>query len=131
MAAPKGNKFAEKWNEKKALQFLDDVYDYITENKDNYHLGLACVECGHYPELWAYIGNKFEANKKVFKAIKKIEVILESRIINSTMSGKIKSAAMAIFYLKNKHGYKDKQNIQLDNEIDPVEFVLIGKKNED
>jgi hypothetical protein len=131
MAAPEGNKFAEKWTEKKALDFLSEVEAHIIDNKDNYHLGLTCVECGQYPELWAYLGHKFEKNKKVFKAIKKIESTLEARIINSTMKGDLKSAAMAIFYLKNKHGYKDKQDIKLNTKIDPVEFILFDKNNED
>ena len=104
----KGNKNAEKWTEQEAINFIESVYDYIQENKDNYHLGFALIQCGQYPELWAYIGNKFKDSTTVFKAIKKVELTLESRIVNSTMTGAIKSAAMAIFYLKNKHGYKDK-----------------------
>jgi hypothetical protein len=116
MAAHKENKYAEKWTEKKALEFIKDVHEYIKFELKNYHLGLACVHCGQYPEIWAYLGNKFKDNSKVFKAIKKIEIILEARIINSTMTGDLKSAAMAIFYLKNKHGYKDKseQDINID-----------------
>ena len=84
------------------------VYDFNKENENNYHLGLSLIECGQYPEVWAYLTNKFDENSEVFKAIKKVEQFLEARIVNSTMSGDAKSAAMAIFYLKNKHGYEDK-----------------------
>ena len=111
MAAPKGNKNAEKWTEETVLKAIEKVYQYNLDNTDNYHLGGALIENDLYPELWAYFTNTFKDNDIVFKAIKKVEVFLENRIVNSTMSGVAKSAAMAIFYLKNKHDYKDKSEV--------------------
>lgn len=108
MAAAKGNKYAEKWNEETALEFVLKVMQYNEDNEQNYHLGLSLIECGGYPELWAYFCNTFDNNSKVFKAIKKVEQLLEARIVNNTINGEAKSAAMSIFYLKNKHGYEDK-----------------------
>lgn len=116
MGAPKGNKFAEVWTEDTALNFLDKVKTYIGENKKEFHLQGIVVECGGYPELWAYLANKFSNIPNVFNTIKGIEILLEKRIVNATISGEAKSAAMAIFYLKNKHGYKDKteQDVNLN-----------------
>ena len=121
MAAPIGNTNAEKWTEETALEFINTVHDYNVKNTGNYHLGLSIIENGQYLEVWSYLANKFSDNDIVFKTIKKAEQFLESRIINSTISGEAKSAAMAIFYLKNKHGYVDKQeteNIHTITDID-------------
>ena len=126
----KGNKFAQKWTEETVLNKLNEVLTYCKNNPKNYHLGYALIECDVYPEWWAYIANTFEDNDNVFKAIKKVEVLLEQRIINSTLTGDIKSAAMAIFYLKNKHGYKDKQEVdQTNRTIEPTQYVIVNDRN--
>ena len=109
--APKGNKNAEKWTEETVLKAIEKVHQYNLDNEWNYHLGGALIECDLYPELWSRMAEKFKDNPIVCQAIKKAEYFLESRIINSTMSGVAKSAAMAIFYLKNKHDYKDKSEV--------------------
>lgn len=106
------NKNAETWTVDEALSFIERVQEYNETHPQNYVLGLALIECGGYPDLWAYLGDKFIDNQFVFRAIKKVETFLESRIINATISGDAKSAAMAIFYLKNKHGYRDSKDIQ-------------------
>ena len=130
MAAPKGNKFAKKWTEETTLNKLNEVLTYCKNNPKNYHLGYALIECDVYPDWWAYIANTFEDNEEVFRAIKKVEVLLEQRIINSTLTGDIKSAAMAIFYLKNKHGYKDKQEVdQTNRTIEPTQYVIVNDRN--
>ena len=110
--APIGNKNAEKWTVEETLSFIQKVQVYNETHPNNYHLGLALIENGGYPEMWSYLGDKFKDNDIVFKAIKKTESFLEARIINATISGDAKSAAMAIFYLKNKHGYRDSKDIQ-------------------
>ena len=126
----KGNKFAQKWTEETVLNKLNEVLTYCKNNPKNYHLGYALIECDVYPEWWAYIANTFEDNDNVYKAIKKVEVLLEQRIINSTLTGDIKSAAMAIFYLKNKHGYKDKQEVdQTNRTIEPTQYVIVNDRN--
>ena len=126
----KGNKFAQKWTEETTLNKLNEVLTYCKNNPKNYHLGYALIECDVYPEWWSYIANTYEDNDNVFKAIKKVEVLLEQRIINSTLTGDIKSAAMAIFYLKNKHGYKDKQEVdQTNRTIEPTQYVIVNDRN--
>lgn len=115
MAPAKGNTNAEKWTEETALEAIQKVHDYNLENKNNYHLGLALIENDFYPELWSAFTNKFKENKIVSKAIKKVESYLEARIVNNTMSGDARGQAMAIFYLKNKHDYADKTEVEKTN----------------
>jgi len=118
--AQKDNNNAEKWTEKEALKAIKKVSDYNIENKGNYHLGLALIENDLYPELWAYFTNTFKDNPLVFKAIKKVESFLEARIINSTMSGEARGQAMAIFYLKNKHNYRDKTETDITSKGESI-----------
>ena len=114
-----GNKFAEKWNETTALDMIAKVQQYNESNVYNYHLGKALIECDAYPELWSALTNKFTDNAKVSKAIKKVEQYLEARIVNDTVCGEAKSASMAIFYLKNKHGYTDKKEVDQTHHVSP------------
>lgn len=121
-----GNKDAEKWNKESTLLFLDNVISIIESNRSTIHLGKVIVEAGHYPELWTYLTNKFKDDQDVFQSIKKAETLLEARIVENTMNGHIKSTPMAIFYLKNKHGYEDKstvdQNVILGDGV-KIEYI--------
>ena len=101
-----GNKNAEKWTESKLLPLLGDMRLYAIEN-ESYAIVSVLVNFNLYAEWWSMMTNKFYENENVSKAIKEVECIIEKNIIQNTMTGDAKSAAMAIFLLKNKFGYKD------------------------
>ncbi|HHZ97069.1 MAG TPA: hypothetical protein EYN67_16320 [Flavobacteriales bacterium] len=106
-----GNTAAEKWYEENALEFIESVYQFNEDNKQNYTLAGALVDGNNAASLWAYLTNKFKENAPVLKAIKRVERQLEGRIVNDTLTATAKSAAMAIFLLKNKHGYEDRTQV--------------------
>lgn len=58
---------------------------------------------------------KFNTNPSVQELIKKIEDILESRLVEQGLSGK--SIPMTIFLLKNYYGYTDQYQQQIDQSI--------------
>ena len=58
---------------------------------------------------------KFEASKQVQEKLKKIEEILESRLVEQGLSGK--SVAMTIFLLKNYYNYTDQYQQTVDTSI--------------
>ncbi len=111
MSAPTKNKNAEKWTKEAALEFIKKVESEI-EDSNNYVIGRAVVNAGGSPKLWPYLAKKFQDCEIVSNAIKRVEILFEGKLVNDTLNGKCKSAAMAIFYLKNKHGYKDKTEIE-------------------
>lgn len=115
MAAHKGNKYNQKWNAKNILEKLNEIEELVRSKPDEYHLGGFIIKAGLYPQWWTEKAAKFIDDQDVNESIKRIEGILEARIINSTLSGELKSAAMAIFYLKNKHGYTDKVEQEVIN----------------
>ena len=108
MAAHKGNTYAEKWNDETVTTMLLDMVEYLNQNHSVYTLTSALIEFDLYPQWWSEMAEKFKENSKVSEAIKRIESIIESRIINDTMVGDAKSAAFSIFLLKNKFAYVDK-----------------------
>lgn len=117
--APQGNKNAEKWNEETVLSKVLEIQTYFNSNVD-YTLSGALNSVGLYPEWWSEMTAKFKENTIVSQSIKKAEKILESKIVNDTMTGDAKSATFSIFLLKNKFGYVDKQesNITHKGEFD-------------
>ena len=108
-----GNKAAELWTEEKTIEKLNEIYCYVKENKTVF-IGTALVNNDLYKEIWAYFNEKFAENDAVFKLIKKIEQTVESNLADSALNGE-KNPAMAIFILKNKHGYSDKQDIDINH----------------
>ena len=110
MAAPKGNKNAEKWTEKTVLKILDAMYGEAIGG-GIYHINALIEAHNLYPEIWSVWTNKFKDNKIVFQAIKKVEGILEKTIVTDAIKGET-NATMSIFLLKNKYGYKDKQEVE-------------------
>lgn len=102
-----GNRNAEKWTEEVLLELLPKMLSFAVEN-NAYAIATVMVEFDLYVEWWSLTTKKFKDNKLVSQAIKDVEGAIESNIINNTMNGTAKSAAMAIFLLKNKFDYKDK-----------------------
>ncbi|XCI75227.1 MAG: hypothetical protein ABI045_00370 [Flavobacteriales bacterium] len=64
--------------------------------------------------------------KVVANSIKNVETLLEGKIVEDLLMVEIKSTPIAIFYLKNKFGYKDKseQEIKLKKGLIPIEKWL-------
>jgi hypothetical protein len=116
MAAPKGNKNAEIWTIEEALKYSEIVLDYVISNDDCVSIQEAACNTGQYNEILIYLGNKFEID---FHAIKKANSIIEQRIYKKALQNKYNST-IAIFGLKNNHGWKDKHEIEQKTEITSI-----------
>jgi len=102
MPAPKGNNNAEKWTEDEAKAFTDSVLEYVQGNSDCLFIGEAVTELGYYRTLWNYLSDKFD-----FDTIKRVESILESRLVKAGLTGG-SNPTMTIFTLKNNYEWTDK-----------------------
>jgi hypothetical protein len=111
MGAPLDNNNAEKWTEEEASKFVDSVYQYLKDNPKCVFIGEPLTELGYYNELWSYLSNRFE-----FKTIKKVESILESRIVTKGINGET-NPTMSIFTLKNKYGWTDQRETKHSGEM--------------
>jgi len=102
MPAPKGNKNNEKWTEKEAKSFVDSVLKYVQDHPKCMFIGEAVTELGYYRTLWDYLADKFD-----FDTVKRVESILESRLVKAGLSNETNST-MTIFTLKNNYKWTDK-----------------------
>lgn len=106
MAGSKGNKNAEKWTVAEVKKKLAEI-EAEAKKPTCLWLGSALVRVGLYRDIWAYWSEKFEKDEIVFRTIKQIEQIFEDRLFDKAAKGDL-VASVAIFGLKNNHGWKDK-----------------------
>lgn len=130
MAGTIGNKNAEKYPEDVMLKIIDDMQKYIIED-DCHTLKRALRHVKKHTTWWAEMTEKFIDNKIVSQAIKETEDIIEDNIIENTMDGTAKSAVFSIFLLKNKFGYKDKSEQDVNQTITPVKIVIENEHKAD
>ena len=111
MAAPKGNKYNEKWTEETAISFCEDVLDYVRNNEKCRSLEKACTELDGYVDLLTYFKNKF--SEKDFRPIEIAKEIIKARLIEQGLDNEV-NASMAKFVLTNNHGMSEKVEQKTD-----------------
>lgn len=109
MAAKKGNKYAEKWDKQTTLKALNSIYIDVETNKIVY-LGIALASIELYASIWTDWTGKFKDDHQVSEAIKRIEAKIEANLLSQALKNKI-NATIAIFVLKNKYKWSDRQAI--------------------
>lgn len=120
-----GDKAAEKWTEKKALELGDQLLDWQKEvdedDKDKGHIfweEFFVIENDYYPELPSYLSNKFSSFLKLIERAKKIQ---EIKLVKYGVADRL-NASMTKFCLINHHGYYDKQLIDHSNKGEKFDF---------
>lgn len=104
-----GNQNAVKWTEESVNQELTDMMEEATAG-DVYYVGQLLDRFNHYPDWWADMAKKFKDTPSVLRTIKRVEQKLESNLVQAALTGKVKETT-AIFSLKAKHKWKDKQEV--------------------
>lgn len=114
----KGNKAAEKWTEKKALELGEELLDWLKEkDKEGNDKGnimyeeFLYIEKDLYPELLSYLYNKFPT---FLKLIEKSKAIQRVKAEKYGMGDRL-NASMVKWFLSNHHGQSDKQQIESNN----------------
>lgn len=100
----------EKWTEEKALQLANDLiaWQKTDESKHIFWEEFLIIERDLYPELIAYLEKKFTSFLKLIEKARKIqELKLQKYGTADTLS-----APITKFVLINKHGWRDKQEIE-------------------
>jgi hypothetical protein len=141
MAGTIGNKNAEKWTEEKALQLAEKLIDWLNQPIDFEYLGQKdssrvinninifyeefLIKNDFNDETISYLCKKFESFSVLIKKAKKIQ---ETKLTKLGVAG-ILNPTMTIFCLKNHHGYKDKSEIDHQNngESFPVPIIQIAQ----
>jgi hypothetical protein len=108
-----GNKNAEKWTLEKSVKFMKEALKTLENNADIMFIGTLAVRQSSYKDIYTYLTNKFKDNNVIFSTKKKIDAIIEERLFKSALKNDI-NATVAIFGLKNNHGWKDKRETDLN-----------------
>lgn len=119
MAAPKGNKYNERWT----IEASEEVFNKALELARGGAVTLTdiAIELDLYPNVFDYICEKH----KVF--ISKKNILLRY-IENNTYKGALNGEyvpSVAIFGLKNNHGWKDKTEVE--QTVHQTNVIRLGK----
>ena len=99
----------EKWTEEKALQLGNDLIDWMKNNEINmFWEEYLVMERDLYPELIAYLSNKFTSFLKLIGKAKKVQ---EIKLKKYGTADKL-NATITKFVLINEHGWRDKQETE-------------------
>ena len=119
MAAPKGNDYARKWTEKKAIAFFNEAYDIVSNDKNVHHISTALTKIeGAYIELYSRLVEQFEVCQPIKS---KIDTLIQSRLFEKGLNGD-NNATLTIFALKNM-GWSDKQEITHSGTLETKRIV--------
>ena len=114
-----GNKNAEKWTEEEALKLGNDLLDWMKAD-DNFWVKEYLINNDLNDTLTNYLSHKYDSFSSL---VEKAFSIQEKKLVSNGLKNKWNNA-MAIFVLKNKHGYKDKtevdNNVKLEDRTNSV-----------
>jgi len=124
----KGNKDAEKYNEKEAHKLLDRSIELANEVEDGAYkfdfIGEVARELGTYHHIYRHLIKRFPELKGKFELLKST---LEANCYSNTKKGKIREAT-GIVNLKSNHKWTDRQEINQEIKMPSVTIVKHGDK---
>lgn len=116
MAAPTGNKNAQRWTLQKTIDTLNFI-DMCSFNDDCLYLGDALTMAGYYTDLWGYWRRKWREKYEVVSLMKTIMQRFESRIFRK-MANKEIPAQVGMFALRHHYGWgKDPMTIPVEDNL--------------
>lgn len=110
MAAPIGNKYAEKYDEQTASDLFDSAIKLAVTSEYDF-IGEVAMKLNTSHKLFTYLSDKFPQLKDKHNQLLSY---IEASCFSNAKKGKIKDS-LAIVNLKSNHGWTDRQRI--DNNI--------------
>lgn len=101
MAAPTGNLNAEKWTVEALCPLLDEIEELASQTT-TYFIGSLLVRFRISRKAWSYWRKKFETHPQISDQMEFIEGILEQRLVDDALEGKIRTT-VALFCLRCHH----------------------------
>ena len=113
-----GNKNAEKWTEDEALKLANNLIDWLAVD-ENFWVKEYLVNNDLNDTLTNYLSHKYDSFSSL---LEKAFSIQEKKLVSNGLKNKWNNA-MAIFVLKNKHGYKDKTEVDSNVKVEYDGFL--------
>ena len=95
---------------------LTAMTEELLADKDLIYLGQLFLERDYSMQRFSEWTDKYEDNRTISEAIKRIKDILLTRLNTGALQGKL-NPAMTIFNLKNNYGWKDKTEQTVTGEV--------------
>lgn len=113
-----GNKNAEKWTEEEALKLGNDLLDWMKAD-DNFWVKEYLIDNDINEKATNYLSHKYDS---FLTLLERAFSIQEKKLVSNGLKNKWNNA-MAIFVLKNKHGYKDKTEVDSNVKVEYDGFL--------
>ena len=119
-----GNKAAEIWTETRALELGEELLFWLREEDENMFLNdFIVIIKDHNVNLANYLSNKFSSFNDL---LAKAKIIQETKLVKFGVLDRLNSQ-MTKFVLINNHNWKDKQQLDVDqNSI--IEYKNVSKQ---
>lgn len=133
----------EEWTEDRACTFANELVHWMSKDENIFWERFVVIEKGMDPTTLSYLQRKFREKKydeskpidrekvkkrdEFFKAIKRAEKIQELKLADKAMDNR--SVGGAVFLLKNKHGYADKQEVKQETRQINVDASSLASKS--
>lgn len=130
----KGNKAAEKWTEKEALRFGNDLISWMRSEDENIFFDDFIYLQDHkgkyagkiYAELPSYLAKKFSSFLNILNTCRKIE---ETKLKKFSAFDKL-NASISKFLLSAKYGYTEKTENKNESIITFKEIKMYDSEQE-
>jgi hypothetical protein len=115
------------WTEEKVMKLGDDLFNWMLDSQDNIWMETFLYENNEiYPQFISEMCIKYSKFSELIKKVKKIQ---EGKIVNGALKHNL-NPTMSIFLLKNHHGYRDKQEQDINHKGESIVINVI-KPNKD
>ena len=108
MGGPVGNKHAEKYTEKMVEEIFQKSLEELQSNRNIIYLGELAEIMDLYSDWYKHQLYRLKDNKVLPTLKEKIDSLLATRLFTLAAWNRV-NPTIAIFGLKNNHGWKDKQ----------------------
>lgn len=108
--APRTTKY--KYTEQFVSKELDSMLELLTAHEQIQSKAQLFTYKEYSPSKFSMWRHKYSTSKRIDEKLKKIENILEARLINHGLTAR--NPAFVIFMLKNHYGYQDKREVETE-----------------
>lgn len=112
------------YTEEFVLKELQDMYQEVLEDTELVFIGQLFEKRSYSRQRYSEWANKFKDNAEISDAIKRLENLLETRLVIGGLKNKL-NPTLTIFTLKNKHEWIDKATTVLEDSFYTTDNKLI------